>query len=271
MSVFASQARRYSSTMSKFLRMMDVLDLFSGQDTLLTAEDMVRRLRVSRPTAFRYARELTAAGFLANYSGSYSLGARIITLDYRIRESDPLLQLARPVMRELATEMTATVVLCRIYNHEIINVHQEEAQLGSMPIISRGRPLPLFSGSASKTMLAHLPQAKVRRLYEAHAHQPEVQAIGTSWADFWAAMKKIRQRGYYVSIREVSEFSVGIAAPIALPKVGTVAVLSLVLPAERLPVLNVDGLGARVVQIAQDMAQKLSDLTHLHEEEESAV
>lgn len=251
--------------MSKFLRMMDVLDLFSGQATLLTAEDIARLLQVSRPTAFRYARELTAAGFLANYSGSYSLGARIITLDYRIRESDPVLHMARPVMRELATEMTATVVLCRIYNEEIINVYQEEAQLGSMPIIGRGRPLPLFSGSASKTMLAHLPQAKVRRLYEAHSAQPEVQAIGNTWAEFWAAMKKIRQRGFYVSIREVSEFSVGIAAPIALPHVGAVAVLSLVLPAERLPVLNIDGLGARVVAHAQSIATQLADLTSAHE------
>lgn len=247
--------------MSKFLRMMDVLDLFSGQQTLLTAEDIARLLDVSRPTAFRYARELTAAGFLANYSGSYSLGARIITLDYRIRESDPVLHVARPVMREIANEMAATAVLCRMYNEDIINVHQEEGLRYDAPIMGRGRPLPLFKGAASKAMLAHLPMGKVRKMYERHAEQPEVQAIGTTWRAFWATMKAIRQRGYYVSIQEVSNHSVGIAAPIALPDVGAVAVLSLVFPYERLPIINIDGLGARVSAGAHDIAAQLTLLT----------
>ena len=55
--------------MNKFARMTDVLDLFSESDTLLTAEMVAARLQVSRPTAFRYVRELSEAGFLANYSG----------------------------------------------------------------------------------------------------------------------------------------------------------------------------------------------------------
>lgn len=247
--------------MSKFLRMMDVLDLFSGQVLLLTAEDIAERLQVSRPTAFRYARELTAAGFLANYSGSYSLGARIITLDYRIRESDPVLHVARPALRELANEMAATAALCRMYNEDIINVHQEEALHAD--IMGRGRPLPLFRGSGSKTMLAHLPPAKLRKIYERHAQDPDAQAIGATWDAFWTEMKKIRQKGFYVSIREVSELSVGIAAPIALPKVGVVAVLSLVLPSERLPILNTDGLGERVCAVADGIAAQLADLTHV--------
>lgn len=258
--------RGYIAAMSKFLRMMDVLDLFSGQATLLTAEDIARLLQVSRPTAFRYARELTAAGFLANYSGSYCLGARIITLDHRIRESDPLLHIARASMRELAHEMVATAVLARMYNEDIINVHQEEGPQGDPSVIGRGRPLPLFRGAASKTMLAHMPPARVHKIYERHARQPDVQAMGASWDAFRAALKKIRQKGFYVSVGEVSALTVGIAAPIALPRVGVVAVLSLVFPRERLPIINTDGLGARVCDVAHGIAAKLAALTGAAEE-----
>jgi DNA-binding IclR family transcriptional regulator len=257
--------------MSKFLRMMDVLDLFSGQMTLLTAEDIARLLQVSRPTAFRYARELTAAGFLANYSGSYCLGARIITLDFRIRESDPLLHFARSAMRDLAHEMRATVVLGRMYNEDIINVHQEEGLQRDDSVIGRGRPLPLFRGAGSKAMLAHMPLAKVRKIYDRHAHQPDVQGIGATWDSFWATMKKIRQKGFYVSIGEVSELTVGVAAPIALPKVGAVAVLSLVFPRERLTIINTDELGARVCTIADGIATQLADLTRVAEEGAQAL
>jgi DNA-binding IclR family transcriptional regulator len=241
--------------------MLDVLDLFSGQATLLTAEDIAALLQVSRPTAFRYARELTAAGFLANYSGSYSLGARIIKLDYRIRESDPLVQIARPVMRELSGEMVATTAMCRMYNDEIVNVHQEEAAQDGTEILGRGRSLPLFRGSAAKTMLAHLPQAKVRKIYERHSSEPDAQSVGKTWEEFWAVMKSIRQKGYYVSIREVSEHTCGVAAPIALPDVGAVAVLALVFPVSRLPVINTDGLGQRVNAVARAIASQLSVLT----------
>jgi DNA-binding IclR family transcriptional regulator len=247
--------------MSKFARMVDVLDLFSGQATLLTAEDIATRLQVSRPTAFRYARELTAVGFLANYSGRYSLGARIITLDHRIRESDPVLQIARPVMRDLSTEMSATVAMCRMYNEEVVNVHQESPGQNGSSILGRGRSLPLFRGAASKTMLANLPPAKVRKIYERHATEPEVQAIGQSWGDFWASLKKIRQRGFYVSIREVSELTCGIAAPIALPDVGAIAVLALIFPTSRLPVINTEGLGNQVNASAEEIASQLSILT----------
>ncbi len=247
--------------MSKFSRMVDVLDLFSGQNTLLTAEDIATLLQVSRPTAFRYARELTTAGFLANYSGSYSLGARIITLDYRIRESDPVLRIARPVMRELSTEMSAAVAMCRMYNEEVVNVHQESPAQDGSPILGRGRSLPLFRGAASKAMLANLPPAKVRKIYERHASEPEVQAIGRSWNEFWSSLKKIRQQGFYVSIREVSELTCGIAAPIALPDVGTIAVLALIFPASRLPVINTVGMGKRVNASAETIASQLAFLT----------
>lgn len=250
--------------------MMDVLDLFSGQATLLTAEDIARRLQVSRPTAFRYARELTAAGFLANYSGSYCLGARIITLDHRIRESDPLLQIARASMRELAHEMVATAVLARMYNEDIINVHQEEGPQGDPSIIGRGRPLPLFRGAASKTMLAHMPQTRVRKIYERHSNQPDVQAMGSDWEAFRVTLKKIRQKGFYVSIGEVSALTIGIAAPIALPKVGVVAVLSLVLPCERLSMVNTDALGARIGRLCNGIAGELADLTRGMDEEASS-
>lgn len=249
------------SGMNKFARMMDVLDLFSGQTTLLRAEDIAERLEVSRPTAFRYAAELCAAGFLANYSGSYSLGARIITLDYRIRESDPVLRIARPVMRELAADMVGSAILCRMFNEDVINVHQEEVKHEEGAIYGRGQPLPLFRGSASKTMLAFMPAPKVKKIYERHKDNQDAQAIGEDWNAFSATLKEIRRKGFYVSIREVNQDRVGIAAPITLPGTGAVAVLSLVLHADRLTLINTDGVGERIMVCTREISRQLERAT----------
>lgn len=248
--------------MSKLSRTLDVLDLFSSQTTLLTAEDIAELLQVSRPTAFRYVRELSATGFLANYSGHYSLGARIITLDHRIRESDPLLRIAQPMMRVLSSENQATAAMCRMFNEEIVNVHQEDIAQDGTAILGRGRSLPLFRGAAPKTMLAHLPQTKLRKIYDRHATDSDVKAIGQSWEAFWSAMKRVRQKGFYVSVGEVSQQTCGIAAPIALPNIGAVAVLALIFPVSRLPTINTEGLGQRVNASARLIASQLSLLTN---------
>jgi DNA-binding IclR family transcriptional regulator len=247
--------------MNKFARMTDVLDLYSESDTLLTAEDIANRLQVSRPTAFRYVRELSAAGFLANYSGRYSLGARIITLDYRIRQSDPVLKAARPAMKALSAETGCSSVLCRMYNDEVINVHDESGyDEPSVSFSGRGRPLPLFRGSASKVMVATLPPARLKKMYERHLHDQDLTAIGADWPAVKAYYARIRQAGHYVSKQEVDAHTIGIASPITVPRIGTVAVISLVFSADRLALLNIDGLAALVQARCADVATHLGSL-----------
>ncbi len=247
--------------MNKFARMIDVLDLYSDTDTLLTAEDIAQRLEVSRPTAFRYVRELTVAGFLANYSGRYSLGARIITLDYRIRQSDPVLKAARAVMKALSAETGCSTVLCRMYNEEVINVH-DEVGYGDpgVSFSGRGRPLPLFRGSASKIMVATLPPARLKKLYERHRHDQDVVAISQDWPTFKAYYAKVRQIGHYVSNQELDTHTMGIAAPVSVAGVGTVAAISLVFSADRLALLNPEGLARALKSRCAEVAEHLVSL-----------
>lgn len=244
--------------MTKFARMLDVLDLYSETVTLLTAEDVAALLQVSRPTAFRYMRELSAAGFLANYSGRYSLGARIITLDYRIRTSDPVLQEAKEVMRALGAETACSAVLCRMYNDDIVHAHHEAGYDDStLRFFGRGRPLPLFRGSASKVMLAFLPKARLKKLYERHHAEPDVMEIARDWPGFLAYYEAIRNAGSYVSDQEIDQGTVGIAAPIVVRRVGLVGVISLVFSVDRLALMNCDGLAAMLKARTRELAKRL--------------
>lgn len=244
--------------MSKFARLIDVLDLFSEDSTLLTAEAIADRLGISRPTAFRYVRELTEVGFLANYSGQYSLGARIITLDHRIRESDPVLSAAREPMRRLVMETGCSMVLCRMYNDDIINVHHEDGLDAGKLVLGRGRPLPLWQGAGSKAMLAHLPPQRLRKIYERHKHEPALQALGRDWPSVNAYFADIRKRGHYISYGELTPGVIGLAGPILLPQVGVIAVTSLVFVEERLKLINLQGLASELRAYSAKVAQTLT-------------
>ncbi|MDB5752106.1 MAG: IclR family transcriptional regulator [Ramlibacter sp.] len=244
--------------MTKFARMIDVLDLYSEHVSLLTAQEVAALLQVSRPTAFRYMRELSTAGFLANYSGRYSLGARIITLDYRIRTSDPVLQQAQGVMRELCAETACGAILCRMYNDDIVHVHHEAGyDDASLQFFGRGMPLPLFRGSASKAMLAFLPPARLKKLYERHRADPDVLRIGSDWPRFQAYFAAIRGAGSYMSDQEIDQGTVGIAAPIVVPRLGPVGVIALVFSVDRLALMNCEGLATVLRGQTRELAQRL--------------
>lgn len=246
--------------MTKFSRIVDVLDLFSETDTLLTAEEIAEKLQISRPTAFRYAKELNAAGFLANYSGRYSLGARIITLDYRIRQSDPVLKIAETVLRQISDETGCDSIFCRMYNDEIINVHHEASNNPVGVSFGRGRPLPLFKGSAGKVMLSLLPAGKLQKLYDKNSHLPEVQEIATEWPDFKRYFAAIRKAGFYISDNEIDAGVIGIAVPVYASGIGIIGAISLVMSADRLHMINPEGIIAVLKQRAADIGTRLAEL-----------
>jgi len=244
--------------MTKFSRIVDVLDLFSETDTLLSAEDIAEKLQVSRPTAFRYAKELNAAGFLANYSGRYSLGARIITLDYRIRQSDPVLKIAQKILRQISDETGCDAIFCRMYNDEIINVHHEASNNPVGVSFGRGRPLPLFKGSASKVMLAQLPTGKLKKLYDKYSVEPDVLEISSEWEEFRRHFAAIRKAGFYTSVHEIDTEVIGIAVPVYASGIGIIGAISLVMSAERLQMINPDGVVAVLKQRAEDIGNLLA-------------
>ena len=101
--------------MSSLKKMLAILDLFSPDRPLWSAEEVIVRSGHSRPTGYRYVKELCAAGLLKRSDAGYSLGPRVIELDYYIRQSDPLLNACKPVMRRLARETGFDVLLASMY------------------------------------------------------------------------------------------------------------------------------------------------------------
>lgn len=246
--------------MAKFTRMTDVLDLFSESVTLLTAEDIAERLEVSRPTAFRYARELSEAGFLANFAGRYALGARIITLDYRIRLSDPILRAAEAPMETLATQSRCGVILCRMYNDEIVNVHHVRTDDSVSISFGRGRPLPLFRGSASKAILAFVPTMRLKKLCERHRHDEQLQEIGPDWPAWRSYFASIRRQGHYISAHEVDQGTIGIGAPV-IAHGAAPASLSLVYSSSRRRLPAQSTLAEWVSACAREVSDRLEAMT----------
>lgn len=244
--------------------MLSVLDLFSGEHTTMTAEQIAEALGLTRTTCYRYTRELSHAGLLVSDGGLFMLGPRIIELDRRIIHSDPLLNAGRSVVTGLADSLGAIGLLTTSYDDRIINIFEHEGSLERLPLsFGRGTTMPVFRSSTSKVILASMSRSRLKRLWKEHQHERDCQSIGKDWLSFWKALQTIKRQGYWTSTGELDKGMSGISAPILFGTGEVAGSMSLVFTLENFKAYETELLGSRLraaaSQVSRALAARLRD------------
>lgn len=197
--------------------MLGILDLIGGdrERTGWSFDELHAELGYTRSTLYRYLKILGDFGLVTSLPGiGYTLGPRIIEMDYLIRTKDPLIRVAQPMMEELVRKFPGVALLCRRYRHKVLCVHQESSTDAIRSNYERGKARPLLRGAASVTILAHLQPHQLKRLYRDFADDFAEAGLGTTLQEVKTTLKVHRQQGWTVSIGEVTPGVIGIAAPI---------------------------------------------------------
>ena len=218
--------------MSTAARLLDVLGLFTFDTPEWTAEAVAKELNLSLSTAYRYFKHLSDAGLIVAYApGRYVVGPAITQLDRQTRLRDPLISIARPLMRQALEELSpgAVLLLCRLYRDQVMCVHQETRTPHPIAIsYERGKLMPLYRGAASKIILASLPARQVQRHYRLSGGMDG--ALGGDWEEVKRALRKLRSAGLAITHAELDPGMVGVAAPLFTPDGDVIGSLGLVLP-----------------------------------------
>jgi DNA-binding IclR family transcriptional regulator len=239
--------------------MLSVLDLFSRHHTTMTAEQIAESLGLTRTTCYRYTRELSRAGLLVSDGGHFMLGPRIIELDHRIIESDPLLNAGRSVITALAESLGATGLLSTSYDDRIINVFEHEGSLSRLPLsFGRGTTMPTFRSSSSKVILASMSRGRLKRLWNQHQEEPDCRRIGEDWLSFWKNLQLIKRQGYWTSIGEVDKGLAGVSAPILFVTGEVAGSMSLVFALDDFRLYETELLGARLRGAAAQVTRAMA-------------
>lgn len=206
-------------------RLLAVLDLFSAERADWSVDEAASALDIATSTAYRYVNSLNRAGLLTSFGGGrYNLGPAIIRLDRQLRLSDPLVVAAAPEMERLAAQVSSkgVVFLCRLFGEEVMCISQA-AIAGSQVALSyeRGRPMPLFAGSASRVILANLPARTLRSLHQRDPFAFEAAGFGRNWDEARMALRVMREAGGHVTSGEVDKGMKGVSVPLMAPS-GTV-------------------------------------------------
>jgi DNA-binding IclR family transcriptional regulator len=238
-------------------RVLGILDLFTPEMPVWTVDLLVERLQLARATIYRYVRALCDAGFLVPVAGAgYVLGPRFIEFDRSIRLADPLLQIVPPVMAELREVVNGAQLLCAFYGLRVLSVLVDKTDPNITMSMERGRPFPLFQGSPSRVILAHLPTYQLRNLALNHQAAIAAAGLGENWAEFRDRMRAIRKTGYLVA-SDIDKALVGISAPIFHAPGAVAASLCLVRMRENVTEDDAVSLGRLAVSACQRISAEL--------------
>ena len=113
---------------SSFGKILTVLDLFSVSRPVINVDIICEELGLSKPTSYRYLKELVSADLLKRIngtSGDYTLGSKIAVLDYVSRTTDPLVQISTPFMRNIVERTELCCLLTYLNDDYCIDIHHE--------------------------------------------------------------------------------------------------------------------------------------------------
>ncbi len=238
---------------SSLARMLAILDLFTVDQFEWSVDELAEALDYTSSSAYRYVRELCRAGLLARLPGAtYVVGAKVIELEVLIRRVDPVAKAAAPILRELATQTGCACLLSSVYGDHLINVAHENGIEKMDLTYVRGEPLPWFRGAPGRAVLAFMPLARVRKLFNKY----EVQAGGrdqADWNDVKRSLKQVRSAGFCVSEGELDAHAIGFGVPV-IPEDEPIGSISLACSRERREFLDPAGIGELLTARSRDLA-----------------
>ncbi|MBR0725533.1 IclR family transcriptional regulator [Bradyrhizobium manausense] len=150
--------------MSTVEKAISLLNFFTEEEPEWGLSEIARQAQFDKATTRRLLVALASCGLVEQHTVTrrYQLGAGLLRLA-RVRESHfPLLQVAVPIIRDVATSTNETVHLSEFGARGLVTVHVEESTKANRVSVAAGQLLPLHATASGIAFLACSPPELVR-------------------------------------------------------------------------------------------------------------
>lgn len=235
---------------------------FDRQTKSLTAPELARRMELPRSTLFRLLTTLEEMGFLKRDASSheYSLDVGVLRLGFEYLASQPINELAHPLLEELSHTSGNACALVIRDGTSVVYVARVAQPSPFASAVSVGTRLPVYATALGRALLFDFDLDGIRSLYpEAEFPRATEQTPGTP-QELFELVQRDRVRGCAISEGFYEANISAIAAPVRTAGGQIVAVLGMTMNRGR---MDVD---AREVNMAHvlDAAGRLSALLGYH-------
>ena len=197
-------------------RSIDVLFFVAEEPSGRSLADIARALDLNKTTAFRLAKALKDKALFRQdpITHRYFSGDGLFRLVGLLENSDQVREVALPYMNELRdkTRETVCLVVAKGLERQTTEVLPGHYDLRLVP--KRYSSRPLYTGAPGKALLAHVPDAELKRVIRETKLARVASGTITSPEEYMRDLARIRQRGYATSLEETDEGGAAVAAPI---------------------------------------------------------
>ena len=191
-------------------RVLHVLEIAVEAGEPLELAELSERAGLNKPTTYRLVQTLVERSLLTREPDGrkYMIGSGLVALAGAVINGVAVRQIARPMMTALAEETSETVSLSLLHGRHHVCVAVAEGRLPIRRVVPIGETVPLYEGTASKAMLAWLPEPDVEEILRWCKEQ--ARNVTRLRAD----IKKSRDNGYYAAANDRFEGAAAVSAPI---------------------------------------------------------
>jgi len=238
---------------------LDIIDLLLKRREYQSLDDISRALDMPRSSTYKYLAALRERGFLDLEAKTkrYRLGLKFMELGWLVTSQLHIDQVALPYMKELAQITKETVILSCLSSGAAYCLERVGPESGLVFSMQRGAHLPLYAGASAKVLLAQLPEAEIDVILQRAKLDPLAPNTITDAQILRDNLRKIRAQGWAFSDQEADWGARAVAAPVTSEKMGVVAGLCVVGPAQRMEGERLEEAKKLVIESARHISREL--------------
>ncbi|MDT8859696.1 IclR family transcriptional regulator [Alkalihalobacillus sp. MEB130] len=245
-------------TLSSVKNALRILRRFSMEESELKITDLAKDLDLGKSTVSRLMSTLASEGFVEKNPDNqrYRLGLSILSLASVCTSNFEIHKEAMPVLHSLVEKTGETSHLAILDGLDVIYLHKVESKHHVRAFTHIGKRNPAYATSSGKIMLAYNEEQFVDRTVERGFEQFTNNTI-TNRSQLLKALKEVRTKGYALSIEEIFEGVVSIAAPVRDYTGQVIASVNIVGPMQRLNERTIPVHTKKVVEAGKQISERL--------------
>lgn len=240
-------------------RALSILEVLSDYSKGLGVTEISEQVNLHKSTVYRLLTTLIYKGYVVQdtETNKYGITLKLFELGSKKVESMDLLSVSKEYTKKLMESVNEVVHLVVREGNEIVYIDKVEANNTIMMASTIGKRSPMYCTSVGKAILAHLPEKKVKEIWDNSKIVKYTDYTITNFEELKTELEDIRQKGYAVD-NEENEIGVRcIGVPIFNRHGKVEAAISISGPAIRVTESKISNFSIKVMNTASLISREL--------------
>lgn len=240
-------------------RALSIIEVLSDYEAGLGITEISGKIDLHKSTVYRLLSTLIYKGYVQqdDKTNKYKLTLKLFELGNKKLENADILAIARSYLKELMEEVNEVVHLVLLEGKDIVYIDKVESHNTIRMHSNIGKRSPAYCTSVGKSILAHLPEEKVKEIWDNSDIRRLTEYTITDFEEFQKELGKTKENNYAIDDEE-NELGVRcVGAPIFDYKGDPVAAISISGPTIRVTKDKVEEISESVIKYSKMISREL--------------